>query len=312
MRPAESVSFSSVIEERPDVHYDRDATSLPALPPQAHGKIMARGMGDDEDDLDDDNFDDRPRKKNRKKGSSSNTTLLIVLSVGFGASFFCCIPLMIALLLPAVQQAREAARRTQEKNNLKYIGLASHNFHDMVGHFPPMDPQPNKVPQSWMTELLAYLDQAALYNAIDQQVPWNDPRNRGTMSTVVPAYLNPALSEVREPATGYGLAHFAGNVHVFGADKPLQVRDFRDGTSNTMLAGSVMNGLRPWGDPGNLRDPSNGVGAGPNQFLRSQYTPRGAHVLMADGSVRYVSEEISPNVMPALAKPDDGVIPQAF
>jgi prepilin-type N-terminal cleavage/methylation domain-containing protein len=85
--------------------------------------------------------------------------LLVVIAI---------IAILIALLLPAVQQAREAARRTQCRNNLHNIGLAFHNYHDVYGRFPPpyvLD-QTNKPfnAHSWGTYLLPYLDQAPLYN----------------------------------------------------------------------------------------------------------------------------------------------------
>lgn len=276
---------------------------------QILGNNMARR--DDDDDYED---EDRPRRKKKKQGTSSGTMILIVLGVGFGVSFFCCIPIMIALLLPAVQQAREAARRTQDKNNLKQIGLAAHNFLDSHQHFPPLIPPPvtGEVPQSWMTDLLPYVDQSAVYSQINRKASWDDASNRSMMSVVLPVYQNPSLSQATDPATGYGLSHYAGNVHLFVVDKPVGIRDITDGTSNTMLAGSVVNGLRPWGDPGNLRDPANGIGTGPTQFLRNTTRPYGVHILMADGSVRYVSDTVAPAVMQGLAKPNDGMVPQEF
>jgi prepilin-type N-terminal cleavage/methylation domain-containing protein len=93
--------------------------------------------------------------------------LLVVIAI---------IAILIALLLPAVQQAREAARRSQCKNNLKQIGLALHNYHDVANQFPPALVNPGQ--QTWpaaisitfnlnttgWTLLLPYLDQAPMYN----------------------------------------------------------------------------------------------------------------------------------------------------
>lgn len=101
--------------------------------------------------------------------------LLVVIAI---------IAILIALLLPAVQQAREAARRTQCRNNLKQIMLSMHNYHDVYQCFPistvrhpPLQSGPNAGSQngfSWVARLLPFLDQANLYNNIDQTLPMVD------------------------------------------------------------------------------------------------------------------------------------------
>ena len=93
--------------------------------------------------------------------------LLVVIAI---------IAILIALLLPAVQQAREAARRTQCKNNMKQIGLALHNYHDVYGEFPcgwydnpdgSGGDVNNIAAWAWTVMLMPYIDQAPLYNSLD-------------------------------------------------------------------------------------------------------------------------------------------------
>jgi prepilin-type N-terminal cleavage/methylation domain-containing protein len=89
--------------------------------------------------------------------------LLVVIAI---------IAILIALLLPAVQQAREAARRTQCRNNLKQLGLALHNYHDNSGYFPHNSVQYNTnttggCGPSWLVRILPFVDQAPAFNRMD-------------------------------------------------------------------------------------------------------------------------------------------------
>ena len=91
--------------------------------------------------------------------------LLVVIAI---------IGVLVALLLPAVQAAREAARRTQCKNNLKQIGLAIHNHHDTKGYMPPgtsQDQQPfgpaaSNWGASWMVYILPFVEQGPLFDKL--------------------------------------------------------------------------------------------------------------------------------------------------
>ena len=117
--------------------------------------------------------------------------LLVVIAI---------IAVLIALLLPAVQQAREAARRTQCKNNLKQMGLALHNYHDVALYFPPGSlPIPAGYGHSWSVRILPYVDQAPLYTKYDSSgiqgtggsTGWtgSNPYNAGVMNGVQLGFL---------------------------------------------------------------------------------------------------------------------------
>lgn len=121
--------------------------------------------------------------------------LLVVIAI---------IGILIALLLPAVQAAREAARRTQCTNNLKQLGLAAHNFHDTKGIWPTSTRPPGAttLPRiSWETYLLPFIEQQALYSQIDQTKNWSNnnggitPNNRAVVGTMVNAFLCPSSIE---------------------------------------------------------------------------------------------------------------------
>jgi len=123
--------------------------------------------------------------------------LLVVIAI---------IAILISLLLPAVQQAREAARMAQCKNHLKQLGLGFHNYHDAHLTFPPAyisdtrnaarDPDTFDGPQGWAwgTMLLPYLDQAPLYNGLNLLLPATHATNATAVSTMIPVFLCPTAT----------------------------------------------------------------------------------------------------------------------
>lgn len=136
--------------------------------------------------------------------------LLVVIAI---------IAVLIALLLPAVQQAREAARRTQCKNNLKQIGLALANYESSFGILPPgyvsgvgtPDPRTGDSGPGWgwLAILLPYVDQTPLQQSLNWNLPCWDPANSTMVKTVVPMFLCPSATS---PAGTVGITDINLNV----------------------------------------------------------------------------------------------------
>ena len=122
-------------------------------------------------------------------GMSTGAVIGLVVAVG-AVVVFVCGGILVALLLPAVQAAREAARRTQCSNNLKQIALALHNYHDTYLCFPPAYiPDENGKPrQSWRALILPFMDQPQIHQMIDFNEPWDSPKNQAISNMRIPGY----------------------------------------------------------------------------------------------------------------------------
>lgn len=161
-----------------------------------------------------------PRQKRQTKPAFTLVELLVVIAI---------IGILVALLLPAVQQAREAARRTQCRNNLKQLGLALHNYHVAFKRFPPGSiPRINVAPNtyfgnklSWVTHVLPCLDQGARQNLIDfnEREWWYSHSTRRIAEDPLAVLLCPSSSaEVYEDPVGkIAILHYPG---VMGANGP--------------------------------------------------------------------------------------------
>ena len=114
--------------------------------------------------------------------TGSGTSGMVILAIAILASLFVCGGILVALLLPAVQAAREAARRAQSSNNLRQIGIALHNYHDTYKSFPPavVTDAEGKPLYSGRVLLLPFLEQKALYDGFDLSQAWDSAENRGS------------------------------------------------------------------------------------------------------------------------------------
>jgi prepilin-type N-terminal cleavage/methylation domain-containing protein len=244
--------------------------------------------------------------------------LLVVIAI---------IAILIALLLPAVQQAREAARRTQCKNNLKQLGLAIHNYVDANRYLPPgacINLQITSTGNngSWGVHgrILPYLEQASLYNNVDLAIAWDFQLAIDGLK--VPVYScpsDPNSDKIRDPGTGrpklfpttYGFNY--GRWFVFnpangltgdGAVAPnskYSFSHFIDGTSSTLLAGEV----KAWqaynrnGGPPSTTIPSSPAEASAAVATGTDFKPDTGHTEWPDGRVHHTgfTVTLTPNTV---------------
>ncbi|QDU35884.1 Type II secretion system protein G precursor [Maioricimonas rarisocia] len=286
-----------------------------------------------------------------KKGRRGFTLieLLVVIAI---------IAILIALLLPAVQQAREAARRSQCKNNLKQIGIALHNYHDTHSVFPPGQIRGRTGgieygnAASWGAMILPYMDQGPLYNQLDfnrglfedpnktvirglSAIPFticpsdsDRPGTRAVHGSTTPNYMSSM------PGTSYfGNAgafnnwsdstnpRLSGGFFTTDPALPSDMSRLKDGSSNTIAVGEASAriwsggswlGLQqntqttsaPGSDTACCQDWFNNFAMYPitNKFVSGMERASlrygsdhdgGAQFLFADGSVRFISENIN-------------------
>ncbi len=218
---------------------------------------------------------DQVPKKPRSRCGFTLIELLVVIAI---------IAILVALLLPAVQQAREAARRASCKNNLKQLALALHNYESTFSLLPPgylhkFDPggtEANHMGFGWGLMILPYLEQTAVYDEFDFNVPVFDPVNLLPRERHLRTFLCPTdtyssdayvvRDDTSDPQERYASASYAANWGPSTAtvnldDTPLQssgvfyrnsstrFRNITDGLSNTLALGERTNGPIPSSQP---------------------------------------------------------------
>jgi prepilin-type N-terminal cleavage/methylation domain-containing protein/prepilin-type processing-associated H-X9-DG protein len=191
--------------------------------------------------------------------------LLVVIAI---------IAVLIALLLPAVQAAREAARRMQCTNNLKQLGIALHNYHDIHGRFAPGSIQVNlpnnySYRQPFVTSLLPYLEQGNLTNSFNFNLSFQEDSNSTTRGARVKVFDCPSDQQVVFTNNGGSISDVKGNYGVnwgqnvygdpglpapFGLNYGASMAELTDGTSQTLLMAELIQTPHPPGQPVDVID----------------------------------------------------------
>lgn len=243
-------------------------------------------------------------------GAGTFATIAIVMGV-LGIGGIMCAGILVALMLPAVQAARTAARRAQSANNMKQIALAFHNYADTYKTFPPayqLDAE-GKRTMSWRVAILPFLEQQQVQQMYKADQAWDSPVNQAVANIVIPTYRNPADEKGGPTETSYMVITGPGTL--FEDDKGAKFSDITDGTSNTILAVEVVGTGVKWSEPKDLdiNTMVMKINAGGANSIGSPF-PGGANVAMADGSVRFMSDQILEETLKAMITKAGGeVIP---
>ncbi len=171
--------------------------------------------------------------------------LLVVIAI---------IGVLVALLLPAVQSAREAARRMQCLNNLKQIGLACHNYHDSFNQFPPGEANGTYGGSSGFVAILPYMEQQNAYQLYDFAKGNSDPLNQQVVAQRISAFICPTCIFSRKvPIPGCDANNRAPGTYAFSSGSLDPYGSIASGNPNN---GAIVNGVS--GGPVNFGSISDG------------------------------------------------------
>jgi RNA polymerase sigma factor (sigma-70 family) len=211
-------------------------------------------------------------------------------------------PQEIAKYQPGADKIREAAARAQSANNLKQIGLAMHAYLDGHNTFPAhaIYSKDGKTPLlSWRVAILPYIEQEGVYREFKLDEPWDSPHNKKLISKMPGTYKPGGVGTKEVGKTYYQVV--TGPDTVFDGAKKMKLLDIKDGTSNTLL---VIEAKDPvvWSKPDDLRMPKDKdkIPAVGGLFKN------GLHILLCDGSVRFLPRDPAPALLRAIITPNGG------
>ncbi len=223
-------------------------------------------------------------------------------------------PLAAGMLLPAVQQVRTSARRTQSANNLRQQALAAHNFESAFQNFPAgySTNQKGEKLLSWRVHILPFIEQNNLYQQFKLDEPWDSDNNKRLIEQMPDVFKSP-VSQAKPGMTVYrgvgGKSGVLGPPKKEGNPGGTRFADIVDGSSNTLFLVEATDELAvPWTQPDE--------GLNPEEFdLKAIFGlyPNGTNVALCDGSVQFIPPGIDKQAFRFLMEMNDGnIVPDLY
>lgn len=201
------------------------------------------------------------------------------------------------MLIPAVKQARDAARMSDNKNNLKQIAIALMNYQETYGRFPgPAILDKRQRPRlSWRVEILPYIDEQVLYEQFHRDEPWDSDHNKTLIAKMPKVFASPNYPELgKQGKTTYLVP--LGKGTMWDNPKGNKDRDVLDGLSNTILiVDAHQDAAVIWTKPDDLTIDFKDL-----QKTLKNLRPGRFHAVFAEGTVRLLSEDIDLEVLKGL------------
>jgi len=249
-----------------------------------------------------------PPTPQKPAGSTANRLAMLVILFTIGGGVLGCGCFGYLLLMPAIDAAREAARRVDCQNNMKQISIALLNYQDTHKTFPPAittDSQGAPM-HSWRVYLLPFLQQEHLYAHYRFDEPWNGPNNSRLMSQCPEVFR---CSSDHGGANSCSYRVVMGESTPWGVDRSSRPADITDGMSNTIAFVEVKDSTSNWLEPQELDFDSLPKQLNAPGGIGSNH-PHAANAAMFDGSVRLLEEDVvDQETLEFMLRGNDGYIP---